>query len=107
MHWAGTETASQWMGYLSGAVQSGLRTAEEVANRLKPETAPCSDQRGTVHDTVLATLDARFTEQENGPDGSLIWTLGKFAIGAAFVGFLVRKMWLAGGRVNLSWLSWL
>uniref|UniRef100_A0A3B5AEN7 Amine oxidase n=1 Tax=Stegastes partitus TaxID=144197 RepID=A0A3B5AEN7_9TELE len=30
IHWAGTETATQWCGYLSGAVQAGQRAALEV-----------------------------------------------------------------------------
>lgn len=30
IHWAGTETATEWMGYLEGALQSGIRAAEEV-----------------------------------------------------------------------------
>lgn len=30
LHWAGTETATQWMGYMEGAVQSGERAAREV-----------------------------------------------------------------------------
>jgi monoamine oxidase len=30
IHWAGTETATVWMGYMSGAVQAGRRAAEEV-----------------------------------------------------------------------------
>ncbi|MBZ2189973.1 FAD-dependent oxidoreductase [Alcanivorax sp. JB21] len=30
VHWAGTETASHWNGYIEGAVRSGLRAAEEV-----------------------------------------------------------------------------
>lgn len=30
IHWAGTETATQWMGYLDGALQSGIRAAKEV-----------------------------------------------------------------------------
>jgi monoamine oxidase len=34
IHWAGTETATEWMGYLDGAIQSGQRAAEEVARRL-------------------------------------------------------------------------
>ena len=31
IHWAGTETATEWTGYLDGALQSGIRAAEEVA----------------------------------------------------------------------------
>lgn len=34
IHWAGTETASVWCGYMDGAVRSGERVAEEVARSL-------------------------------------------------------------------------
>ena len=34
IHWAGTETAEEWTGYLDGAVRSGQRAAAEVAERL-------------------------------------------------------------------------
>ncbi|MDX2166083.1 MAG: FAD-dependent oxidoreductase, partial [Deltaproteobacteria bacterium] len=30
LHFAGTETASEWIGYMEGAVQSGLRAAAEI-----------------------------------------------------------------------------
>ena len=30
IHWAGTETATIWNGYMDGAVQSGERAAREV-----------------------------------------------------------------------------
>lgn len=30
IHWAGTETGTEWMGYLDGALQSGIRVAEEI-----------------------------------------------------------------------------
>ena len=30
IHWAGTETATTWMGYMDGAIQSGKRAAAEV-----------------------------------------------------------------------------
>jgi monoamine oxidase len=29
-HWAGTETAEVWNGYMEGAIRSGERTAREV-----------------------------------------------------------------------------
>jgi monoamine oxidase len=35
IHWAGTETATEWMGYIEGAIQSGERAAEEVLERVK------------------------------------------------------------------------
>lgn len=34
IHWAGTETADEWTGFLDGAVRSGRRAAAEVADRL-------------------------------------------------------------------------
>ncbi len=34
IHWAGTETADEWTGFLDGAVRSGERAAAEVAARL-------------------------------------------------------------------------
>jgi monoamine oxidase len=36
IHWAGTETADEWTGFLDGAVRSGKRAAAEVAARLSP-----------------------------------------------------------------------
>jgi len=33
IHWAGTETATEWMGYFEGALQSGVRAAREVMER--------------------------------------------------------------------------
>ena len=36
LHWAGTETATEWSGYMDGAVQSGKRAAAEVGNALPP-----------------------------------------------------------------------
>jgi monoamine oxidase len=35
IHWAGTETATKWMGYIDGAIESGERVAHEVLSRLK------------------------------------------------------------------------
>lgn len=36
IHWAGTETATEWAGYLDGALQSGIRAAREVNQALAP-----------------------------------------------------------------------
>ncbi|XP_022063787.2 probable flavin-containing monoamine oxidase A [Acanthochromis polyacanthus] len=38
IHWAGTETATQWCGYMSGAVQSGQRAALEILAEVCHET---------------------------------------------------------------------
>jgi monoamine oxidase len=34
IHWAGTETATVWNGYMDGALESGERAAREVLARL-------------------------------------------------------------------------
>ncbi len=44
IHWAGTETATRWMGYFDGAVQSGKRAAAEV---LRTEGAALATSAGS------------------------------------------------------------
>ena len=39
VHWAGTETATQWTGYMDGAVRAGQRAALEVADALAADEA--------------------------------------------------------------------
>ena len=39
VHWAGTETAAVWNGYMDGAVRSGKRAAAEVAASLRGAVA--------------------------------------------------------------------
>ena len=39
IHWAGTETATRWMGYIDGAIRSGDRAAAEVQSRAKESKA--------------------------------------------------------------------
>ena len=43
IHWAGTETATRWMGYMDGAIQSGKRAAAEV---VRSEGAGVADAAG-------------------------------------------------------------
>ncbi|NEA37355.1 flavin monoamine oxidase family protein [Streptomyces sp. SID13031] len=43
LHWAGTETATQWTGYMEGAVESGERCAQEVSTALQdPSQTACA-----------------------------------------------------------------
>lgn len=39
VHWAGTELATVWRGYMEGAVQSGQRAAREVVGQLEGQRA--------------------------------------------------------------------
>ena len=40
IHWAGTETATVWSGFMNGAVQAGTRAANEVLKKLYPSFIP-------------------------------------------------------------------
>jgi monoamine oxidase len=43
LYWAGTETATRWMGYFDGAIQAGARAAREVlAQEHAPTAAPAT-----------------------------------------------------------------
>jgi monoamine oxidase len=39
LHWAGTETASRWNGYMDGAISAGYRAADELADSLTGQEA--------------------------------------------------------------------
>lgn len=38
IHWAGTETATTWRGYIEGGIEAGQRAAREVVTELRGET---------------------------------------------------------------------
>jgi monoamine oxidase len=42
IHWAGTETATVWNGYMDGAIQSGERAAREALAAIQPERQPAA-----------------------------------------------------------------
>ena len=46
LHWAGTETATVWNGYMDGAIQSGERAAREVVSALAGTAAPAGELVG-------------------------------------------------------------
>ena len=43
IYWAGAETASEWNGYMDGAVESGERVAREVLSDLAGDNLPQGD----------------------------------------------------------------
>jgi monoamine oxidase len=45
LHWAGTETATRWMGYMDGAIQSGKRAAGEVLGAEGAAVPPAAGAR--------------------------------------------------------------
>lgn len=44
IHFAGTETATQWMGYMDGAIDAGRRSAAEVLVALRSDDQPQDDE---------------------------------------------------------------
>ncbi|XP_061182075.1 amine oxidase [flavin-containing] A-like isoform X2 [Saccostrea echinata] len=49
IHFAGSESATAWCGYMSGAVQSGLRAANEVLFRLRPQAVSAQELASTAY----------------------------------------------------------
>lgn len=49
IHWAGTETATQWIGYMSGAAESGLRVAHEILHHLQPASVENEKLQGSIY----------------------------------------------------------
>ena len=47
IHWAGSETATVWLGYMDGAVQSGERAAREVLAEIGQRSASPSAVRAS------------------------------------------------------------
>ena len=45
IHFAGTNFASKWMGYMSGAVQSGYTAAAEILEKLEPNLLNDADKK--------------------------------------------------------------
>ncbi|XP_034403169.1 probable flavin-containing monoamine oxidase A [Cyclopterus lumpus] len=66
IHWAGTETATLWCGYMSGAVQAGQRAALEALAELCPMTLTQEEQEvvqqsQTVEAAVKQTPASKLT----------------------------------------------
>lgn len=66
IHWGGTETATHWCGYMSGAVQSGQRVALEVLAELCP-TALIQEDLETLKSCQITNRPARHTESSKPP----------------------------------------
>ena len=83
VHWAGTESATIWRGYMSGAVQSGMRAADEVMERMWP---------GLPRDNLLQDLDGKRAAQARQIPRWLSLS-GAVAVGALLT-YAVRRYWL-------------
>ncbi len=52
IHWAGTETATVWTGYMDGAVQAGKRAAAEALARLVSQVSALHTVHPDHHEEV-------------------------------------------------------
>ncbi|XP_076441563.1 putative flavin-containing monoamine oxidase A [Babylonia areolata] len=84
LHFAGTETATSWSGYMSGAVQSGLRVAAEILEKIRPQ-ALSSEDYGALEGSRPATQPSQGLSRprwmlhlrKGGPGTSFLkWTVG-------------------------------
>ena len=66
IHWAGTETATVWSGFMNGAVQAGTRAANEVLKKLYPSFIPIYQD------------EAKMDERKSYNSGKKFWKVGIF-----------------------------
>lgn len=92
LHWAGTEAADCWAGYMDGAVQSGIRAAEEIlcTSERMPEV---SDFSGS---SVYEQQDLYFAEERK---SKMRWTNVILLLSAAAV---VSGL-ISNRYIKLSW----
>lgn len=82
IHWAGSETATRWCGYLSGAVQSGQRAAVEVLAELCP-TVLTQEELGGLLLSQSAGGPPEHTQSSASRVSPLPLILAALAVGAA------------------------
>ncbi|XP_030624997.1 probable flavin-containing monoamine oxidase A [Chanos chanos] len=98
IHWAGTETATQWCGYLSGAIQSGQRAALEVLAELRPSAL--SEEELTAVRNAQKEPDA-----PDGGSGASCFPVGLTVTAALFCGaaLLLARVHYGGARIGQTW----
>lgn len=82
IHWAGTETATQWCGYMSGAIQAGQRAAVEVLAEHCPMTLTHEEQE-LVQCSQTAQSPAMQPQSSKLPSGKVM-VIAALMFSAAF-----------------------
>ncbi|KAB5543816.1 hypothetical protein PHYPO_G00084020 [Pangasianodon hypophthalmus] len=102
IYWAGTETATQWCGYLSGAVQSGQRAALEVLADVSPAVLSQTEIQEVRADLTKAPLD--LSQVWDCPKGSA--SSSRFLIGLTVMAVTVGgAVFLLKPELGKNWLS--
>lgn len=87
VHFAGTETASQWIGYMDGAVESGVRTAHEVLHQLgHHDKVSYKVLEGTLYDSEYQTPR---TSSNHYVESSSYWPGAAFFLTVLCIGIFV------------------
>ena len=90
IHFAGTNLTYTWMGYLSGAVQSGYTSAAEILEKFEPHSLTEKDKE------YLSDNDSVYSENVNHESGFSYYTLSNhfvpssIAIGIG-IGILISR----------------
>ncbi|XP_051764365.1 amine oxidase [flavin-containing] A isoform X2 [Ctenopharyngodon idella] len=96
IHWAGAETATQWCGYISGAIQSGQRAAMEVLAQMCPSSLSREEL-----DAVQASLKPSDPRKESKCKSSKSYCLLGVVMTAAA---LVAAYLLAKPELGFKWI---
>lgn len=91
IHFAGTETATSWVGYVSGAVQSGERAKTEVLHQLRPNLVSKEDLKDTCFDPKCFPVE--FKDMKHSDSRSLTTYLFYIAIAVGVFAFLYSRMY--------------
>ncbi|KAG8010847.1 Amine oxidase [flavin-containing] A [Nibea albiflora] len=81
IHWASTETATNWCGYMSGAIQEGHRAAREVLAKLCPDALTQEDKE--------AAKERQTVKQEEPSKFSFLPSIKTLVMAAVAVGAAV------------------
>jgi len=102
VHFAGTESATMWCGFMNGAVQAGQRAANEVLFEVRPQAVSTVDLDHLDPGTTTRAWQCEFDAQRQRRYISIRnWTIGIGSVCVAVV--IIRRVY--SEQLHLSLLS--
>ncbi|RUS75174.1 hypothetical protein EGW08_017055 [Elysia chlorotica] len=110
LHFAGTEAATIWSGYMSGAIQAGEATAMSVVHRISPSCLS--------HEELEAVIPFLAQDHQEKGDANLVFSVlmrekkkyagyGWWVLSAGLgLGIVVGSVYLAGLALRKSDIDW-
>ncbi|XP_069102644.1 probable flavin-containing monoamine oxidase A isoform X1 [Argopecten irradians] len=92
LHFAGSESALQWGGYMSGGIQAGVRAATEILYHLRPGAVTSEELLGTAYCPSYKPPTHLRKKQES----SLLSRTLTLAVVVGVVAILYRLFWSGG-----------